>query len=85
MYSMATYINNTILHLEVAKKIDLKCSHHKKTICNYCDVNQSYCGDHFARYTNTKPLCYTTETNAMFCVNNISIKKKKQLWPFFFL
>ena len=30
------------------------------------DVNQTYCGDHFAMYTNIKSLCCTPETNIMY-------------------
>ena len=38
------------------------------------DVNQTYCGSHFAIYTNTEALCCTPETNIMY-VNYISIKR----------
>lgn len=30
MYSMVIILNNTVLYLKVAKKIDCKCSYHKK-------------------------------------------------------
>lgn len=35
IYSIGTIINNSILHMKVAKRIDLKSSHHRKKICNY--------------------------------------------------
>ena len=35
IYSIGTIINNSILHMKVAKRIDLKSSHHKKKkFCN---------------------------------------------------
>ena len=33
------------------------------------DVNLTYCGDHFAVYTNIKSLCCTPETNTTLHVN----------------
>ena len=39
------------------------------------DVNQTYCGDHFAIYSYVESLCCTSETNIMLYVNYISIKK----------
>ena len=30
IYSIGTIINNSILHMKVAKRIDLKSSHHRK-------------------------------------------------------
>lgn len=30
MYSMVTIANNTVLHLKVSKRVDLKSPHHKK-------------------------------------------------------
>ena len=38
------------------------------------DINQTYCGDHFAIYTNIKS-CYTPETRIMLNVNYTSIYK----------
>lgn len=38
-------------------------------------VNQTYYGDHFATYTNTESLSYTSETHLY--VNSASIKKIK--------
>lgn len=31
------------------------------------NVYQTYCGEHFAEYTDIKELCYTPETNIMMC------------------
>ena len=39
------------------------------------DVNQTYCGDHFAIDTNIKTLCCTPKTKVMYA-NYTSIKKK---------
>ena len=33
----------------------------------YVNHNQTYCGDHFAIYTNTESSCCTPETNIMLC------------------
>ena len=33
------------------------------------DVNQTYCGDHFAKYTNAGLLHRIAETNVMLYVN----------------
>ena len=41
------------------------------------DGNQTYCGDHFAVYTNIKLLCCTPETNIMIHVNYTSILKNQ--------
>ena len=41
------------------------------------DVNQTYGGDHFAIYTNIKPLGSTPETNIMLYVNYTSLKQVK--------
>ena len=38
------------------------------------DVNETYCGDHFTIYTNTKSLRYIPETNIMLYVNYTSVK-----------
>ena len=47
------------------------------------DVNQTYCGDHIAVYTNTESLCCTPEANIMLHVNytlikNLEYRKKKK-------
>ena len=41
------------------------------------DVNETYCGDHFAIYTNIEPLGCTPKTNTMLYVNDTAIKKCK--------
>ena len=46
------------------------------------DGNQTYCGDHFAMYTNTKSLCCTPETNIMLYINYISIFLTIKLYHF---
>ena len=43
------------------------------------DVSCTYWRDHFAKYTNTKSLCYTPEMDIMFYVNYISVKKTENL------
>lgn len=43
------------------------------TICGEGTVKKTYCGDHFAFYTNCNWLCYTSETNKMFYVSFILI------------
>lgn len=40
------------------------------------DVNQTYCGEHFTKYTNIESLCCTPETNIMLYVSYTSIKTK---------
>ena len=35
--------------------------------------NWTYCGDHFAMYTNIASLCYTHETNITLYVNYTSV------------
>ena len=45
------------------------------------NVNETYCGDHFAMYTYIKSLCCTPETNVMLYVSKkcfILVKKQKQ-------
>ena len=47
------------------------------------DVNQTYCGDHIAVYTNTESLGCTPEANIMLYVNytlikNLEYRKKKK-------
>ena len=39
-------------------------------------VNQTYGDDHFAIYTNIKPLCCTPDINIMLHVNYAAIKNK---------
>ena len=41
------------------------------------DVNHTYCGDHFAIYTNIKSLGYMPETSIMLYINYTSIFKKE--------
>lgn len=43
MYSMVPTVNNAIIHLDVAKRIDLKSSHHKKNNLTMMvtDVNET--------------------------------------------
>ena len=41
----------------------------KKTIVKLCmgmDVDYTYCGDHFAIYTNIESLCHIPETSIMY-------------------
>ena len=38
------------------------------------DVKQTYCGDHFARYTNIESLYCAPETNIMLYVSYTLIK-----------
>ena len=44
------------------------------------DVNQTYGDDHFAIYTNIKPLCCTPNINIMLYVNYAAIKNKTTVW-----
>lgn len=39
------------------------------------DTNQTYHGDHFAIYTNIKPLCCMPETNIMLHINHTSVNE----------
>ena len=41
MYSMVISVNNTVVHLKVAKNVHIKSSHDKKKMLNYevIDVN----------------------------------------------
>ena len=51
---MVIIVNSTILFLQVAKRVDLKCSHHthtKKVIMWYDGgINKHYDGNHSAVY-----------------------------------
>ena len=40
------------------------------------DVNQTYGDDHFAIYTNIKPLCCIPDINIMLCANYAATKSK---------
>lgn len=40
------------------------------------DVNQTYCGSHFPKYTNTESLCRTPKTNNVMPIVSQEIKKK---------
>ena len=66
-------------YLKVAKRVDLKSSHHerKKTFCNrvYLWVFTGHGGGHFMRYTNTQSLCGDPETNTVLYVNCPSVFK----------
>ena len=44
---------------------------HTQKMCNcvMMHVNQTYCGDHFAIYTNIESLCCTPEANIMLYGN----------------
>ena len=42
------------------------------------NVNQTYCGDHFAIYTNIKSLYCTPETNVMLYVKLFLNKSKEE-------
>lgn len=46
-------------------------------LCMVMDINQTYCCEHSAVYTNIKSLCQTPETNMSY-VSYILIKKKKR-------
>ena len=56
-----------VQYLKIAKGIDPESSFHKKKNSKtmITDVNLTYCGDHFAIYTNTELLCCTPGTNIM--------------------
>lgn len=45
-------------------------------------MNQTYCGDHFTVYANTKSLCYTSITNVVLHVNYTSIKIKHNIYHY---
>ena len=77
MQSTVTIVNNTIVaYLKVAKKLDLKSSHHKKKNCIVVNVHQTYRGNHYImHFTNIKSLICVPETNTMFCVNCTSMKR----------
>ena len=53
MCNMVTIISKyCIAYLKVAKRVDLKSSHHKKNIATYMvmNINWTYCGHHFTTY-----------------------------------
>ena len=40
MYSIMTVVNNSVVYLKVAKRVDLKSSHHKeRQLCEVIDVS----------------------------------------------
>ena len=44
------------------------------------EVNQTYCGDHFAIYIYIKSLCCAPETNIMICqLISIKIGREREL------
>ena len=51
--------------MQVAKKIDLNGSHHKKKIVTMYSVNKTYC-DGFTIYKTIKSLCCTPEVNIYY-------------------
>ena len=61
--------------MKVAKKVNLESSTQEKTFCNcvVTDGKETYCGDHFAMYTNIESLYRTPETNTMLHANYTSI------------
>lgn len=42
------------------------------------DINYTYWGDHFTKYTNIEWLCCTLETNIVLYFNYTSIKKRRK-------
>lgn len=65
--------------MKVAKRVNLKSSHHgKKIFCNclVIDVNYTYSGDNFVIYTNVESLCDTPETNGI-CQLYINFLKRE--------
>lgn len=43
------------------------------------DINQTYCGHHFAKYTITESLYCMPETNVMLYVSCALVKKRQQI------
>lgn len=76
MKGVKRYKINCVVHLKVAKKVDLTSSYHKKCLLLWVlmVVNETCC-DHLAIYTNIEPLCCTPEMNVMLYVSYISISK----------
>ena len=71
----ANWINKMML-----KKVALNSSLHKEKkseLWVVMDVNQTYCGDDFTIDTYTYSSRYTPESNMMFYVNHISLKKRR--------
>ena len=70
MHSMVAIVSNTLVHLKVADRVDLKSSHHKKkSVTSVMDVNYTLVS--ILQYTNTKSLCCTPETNKMLYANYV--------------
>ena len=63
--------------MKVAKRVALKNPHKKKK--SVAVWQWTYCGDHFAIYSNIESLCSTPETNTVLYVNYTSIEKKFQI------
>ena len=64
--------------LNTTERVDLKSFHHKekRSITMYgVDINETYCGNHFAVYTIIKSVYSTTETNIMYVSYNKKIKE----------
>ena len=60
--------------LNTTERVDLKSFHHKekRSITMYgVDINETYCGNHFAVYTIIKLLCRVPEINTVY-VNDTS-------------
>ena len=66
--------------MKVVKRVDHKSSHHKKKKynCMVMDVNWTYCGYHFAIYTNIESLCCIAETNRMYMLIMPQFFKKER-------
>lgn len=73
MYSLVTRVNNTVIYLKVAMRLNLKCSNHMKKNCSYVmrDVNTRLIAVIISQYIQ-KSLYYISEIN-MLHVNYISI------------
>ena len=64
--------------MKVAKKVKRQSSHHngKKNVQLCVVMGGDLLCDNFTIYVNTKSLTCTSQTNIMFCVHYISIKRK---------
>ena len=64
-----------IIYLKVAKRVDLKSSHHKNKICNYVKRSMlTECGDHFVVYPYIKSLYGAPWARTALYLNYISEK-----------
>lgn len=70
--------------MKVTKRVNLKGSHHKEkkdivTIMGR-DVKQTYQGDHFSVYLNSRSLCTSPETNMLYDnYTSITINKNTKI------